>query len=132
MNGVYLTRVYPLYFKERCDVMTITEPLNLDQVKAFLRVEHNLDDDYISSLITVAREYVETYQGRLIAERVAEDESEEVPEYEIPKSYELQAMLLLISHYYDNRQAITAQNMSEIPYTITRLLYFNRDLTGII
>lgn len=112
--------------------MTITEPLNLDQVKAFLRVEHNLDDDYISSLITVAREYVETYQGRLIAERVAEDESEEVPEYEIPKSYELQAMLLLISHYYDNRQAITAQNMSEIPYTITRLLYFNRDLTGVI
>lgn len=38
-----------------------TEPLTLAQAKAHLRVDFNADDDYISALITVARQAVENY-----------------------------------------------------------------------
>ena len=106
-------------------LLTITEPITLTEAKSFLRVEHNLDDDYITSLISVARSYVEEFQGRLIAERVPA-EGEEAPEYEEPAYYEKQAMLLLISHFYDNRNPVTNAKFEEVPFTISRLLYFNR------
>lgn len=42
------------------------EPLTLDEAKAHLRIDEGLsaDDDYISALITVAREYCEEFQNR--------------------------------------------------------------------
>ena len=42
-----------------------TEPLSLAEVKPYLKIDDETDDDiYISSLITVAREYCEEYQHR--------------------------------------------------------------------
>ena len=35
-------------------------------------------------------------------------------------------MLLLISHFYDNRNPVTNAKFEEVPFTISRLLYFNR------
>ena len=105
--------------------ITIQEPLTLADAKAFLRVEHNLDDSYITSLITVARSFVEEFQGRLIAVRVPA-QGEVAPENETPTAYEKQAMLLLISHFYDNRNPVTNAKFEEVPFTISRLLYFNR------
>ena len=106
--------------------ITITEPITLTEAKSFLRVSHNLDDSYITSLISVAREFVENYQGRLIAIRTAEDPTEEVPEYEAPSELEKQAMLLLIGYYYDNRAAAVGANIVKIPLGVENLLYFNR------
>lgn len=106
--------------------MTITEPITLAEAKSFLRVSHNLDDSYITTLITTAREFVENYQGRLIAERVPA-EGEEAPEYETPTNLEKQAMLLLIYHFYDNRNPVVASTMSEVPLTVKQLLYFHRE-----
>jgi len=42
------------------------EPLSLPEVKTFLRLDDGLtvDDDYIIALITVAREYCESFQNR--------------------------------------------------------------------
>jgi uncharacterized phiE125 gp8 family phage protein len=41
-----------------------TEPLTLDEVKSYLRVDFNDDDVYIRSLIITARKYCENYQNR--------------------------------------------------------------------
>ena len=101
--------------------MTITEPITLDQAKKFLRVEHSLEDDLILSLISVARSIVEFYQGRLIAERDTEEE------YTPPSPAEIQAMYLLIAHYYENRNAATPNELKELPYGVKALLYFNRE-----
>lgn len=105
--------------------MRITEPITLEEAKSFLRVSHNLDDAYITTLITTARQFVESYQGRLIATRTPE-EGEELPEVEAPTNLELQAMLLLIYHWYDNRNPVTASSMIEVPLTVKQLLYFYR------
>lgn len=46
----------------------IVEPLTLSEVKGFLRLDEGLieDDDYISVLIKVAREYCEEFQNRAL------------------------------------------------------------------
>lgn len=106
--------------------MTIIEPIDLAQVKEHLRVSHNLDDEYITTLITTARQYVENYQGHLIAERIP-DEGEEAPEVIPITNLEKHAMLLLIYNWYDNRSATVGTNVQKMPLGVESLLYFNRE-----
>ena len=42
-----------------------TEPVTLDEVKVHLRLDSDLDDDYLSSLIKAAREWAEDFTGRV-------------------------------------------------------------------
>lgn len=48
------------------------EPITLEQAKAHLRVFHDDDDDYIESLIVVARQACEAYCSAYWAERAVE------------------------------------------------------------
>lgn len=109
--------------------MTVTEPIALEEAKAHLRVEFNDDDAYISALITAAREYAEAFQNRLIAARLY-GEGETAPEGETIEpagAMERHAMLLLIGHWYANREAVTVgASGSEVPLAATELLCFNR------
>ncbi|MDR1475238.1 MAG: head-tail connector protein [Holosporales bacterium] len=41
-----------------------SEPVGLDEIKIFLRLEHELDDNLLNILITTARELVEKFLGR--------------------------------------------------------------------
>ena len=110
--------------------MEIQEPVTLEEAKKHLRVEIEDDDSYIGTLISVAREYAEKYQNRLIAERTyGPDEVPSELAVEPAGAVEKQAMLLLIGHWYEHREAVNIGNItSEIPITAEALLSFNRKI----
>lgn len=76
--------------------------LKLDEVKEFLRIDHNEEDGYISVLLLLAKELCENYMRKDIIEPM-------------PESVR-QAQLLVISHFYENRSGGSA------PDTVYRLL----------
>ncbi|QUT07926.1 head-tail connector protein [Sphingobium phenoxybenzoativorans] len=47
----------------------MAEPIDLDQAKAQLRVDHGDEDDLITGLIQAAREWVENYTGLILVQR---------------------------------------------------------------
>ena len=76
--------------------------LTLDEVKGFLRIDHNEEDGYISVLLLLAKELCENYMRKDIIEPM-------------PESVR-QAQLLVISHVYENRSG------GSVPDTVYRLL----------
>lgn len=76
--------------------------LKLDEVKDFLRIDHNEEDGYISVLLLLAKELCENYMRKDIIEPM-------------PESVR-QAQLLVISHFYENRSG------TGVPDTVYRLL----------
>jgi len=46
----------------------LAEPVSLEEAKAHLRVDTSDEDDYITSLISVAREYIDNYTDRFWSE----------------------------------------------------------------
>jgi len=76
--------------------------MTLDDVKEFLRIDHDAEDGYISVLLLLAKELCENYLRQ------------EIPTV-IPESIK-QAQLLIISHFYENR------NGGPVPDAVYRLL----------
>ncbi len=66
----------------RTDVTT--EPLTLAEAKAHLRVLSSTDDDYISSLISAAREYAESVHDKTYGTKTVEAVADYVGNYELP------------------------------------------------
>ena len=75
--------------------------LTLDEVKGFLRIDHNEEDGYISVLLLLAKELCENYMRKDIIEPM-------------PESVR-QAQLLVISHFYENR---TGEPISDAVYRL--------------
>jgi len=76
--------------------------LTLDYVKEFMRIDHDEEDGYLSVLLILAKEFCENY--------LRSDLPEPLPETV------KQAEMLVISHFYENR------NGAPIPETVYRLL----------
>ena len=76
--------------------------LKLDEVKEFLRIDHNEEDGYISVLLLLAKELCENDMRKDIIEPMPEAVK--------------QAQLLIISHFYENRTG------EPIPDALYRLL----------
>jgi uncharacterized phiE125 gp8 family phage protein len=167
------------------------EPITLEEAKAHLRVTSDDEDDYIQSLIPVAREWGETFQGRswitrsidyfidawpqspvqlprppiqeITSVKYATDDGEytlaqdeymldplgRLHIYKPPPDGDVrymkitykagygddpaslphrvkQAMLLLIGHWYENREIISDKPTNDIPYTAELLLLQER------
>lgn len=51
---------------------TPVEPVTLEQAKWQCHIDHNDDDDYLTSVISATRAYVEKYTGMSIAEQTIE------------------------------------------------------------
>ena len=101
-----------------------TEILTLAEVKAHLRVGSDATEDaLITTYITAAREYVEGYQNRVYLS------SDEEVTAETMTGIEKAACLLLIGHWYENRQAVVLGTPpSEVPFAVKALLDIRRNV----
>jgi len=81
--------------------------LTLNDIKAYLRITHNVDDTFLESLVGTSKAFIKEETG---VEFVAGD-----------KVYE-QCVLFLVAHLYDNRASVTEKATTEIPYTLDALL----------
>jgi uncharacterized phage protein (predicted DNA packaging) len=101
-------------------------PQQVALVKKHLRVDHDDEDDLIAGYAQASVDFIEHYcDGILVAQLTTTAENEEPPREVLFTSGIWQAMLLLIGHYYSNREA-GGQNQSEIPFGVEALLYRHR------
>ncbi|MCA4113376.1 head-tail connector protein [Serratia marcescens] len=105
--------------------MEISEE-QLAQIKLHVRVDHDADDELIKTYLDAAVDYVENYcDGKLVTELTPIVEVDIPPREIIFTAGIWQAMLLLIGHYYSNREAV-GQSQIEIPLGVESLLYRHR------
>lgn len=101
-----------------------TEILTLAEVKTHLRVGSDTSEDSLmTTYITAAREYVEGYQNRIYLS------TDEEVTAETMTGIEKAACLLLIGHWYENRQAVVLGTPpSEVPFAVKALLDIRRNV----
>lgn len=89
--------------------------LTLDKIKKHLNIDsfYKDDDDYITSLADVVENVVEKHIDNSL-ESLCEGG-------ELPPPL-LQAMLLLIGNYYNNRESVSSLTLKEVPLSYSYLL----------
>lgn len=91
------------------------EPVTLDELKAWSRVDFDDDDALLESLGTAAREFIEQATGRTYT-------NGDVPER--AKT----AIMGLVAHWYDHREAVVMGGApAEVPLHVSRLIHQLRD-----
>ena len=73
------------------------------------------DDLYLDHLLSAAEEYVTTATARTL------DELKELGGGELPPTL-VQAVLLIAGHWYNQREAVSSTQMTEVPYTLQALV----------
>lgn len=81
--------------------------IEIADIKAYLRITHNIDDKFIERLVDVSKAFIKEQTG--------------VDFVEGDKVYE-QGILFHVAHLYDNRSAITEKAVNEIPYTLDAII----------
>ncbi|MGL4683504.1 MAG: head-tail connector protein [Hafnia alvei] len=105
--------------------MEISEE-QIAQIKTHLRVDDSNEDALIAAYTSAAVDYVERYcDGTLVETLTQEEEGEEQPREILFTSGIWAAMLLLIGHWYTNREAVS-QNLTEVPLAVESLLIRHR------
>lgn len=91
--------------------------ITVDKAKKHLNIDADFidDDNYITSLIEVAENVVERHIGYKLSDKV------EANDGCLPKGME-HAMLLLIGHFYNTREAVTFGSSNELPLGYNYLL----------
>ena len=87
--------------------------LTLDEVKTHLRIQHDEEDLYLESLI-------------IQAQAAAEDFTRVSFEADAPEPVRL-AVLLMVGHYYENREAADNIAYATMRTAFQNLLYPHRD-----
>lgn len=85
--------------------------IDLFTIKDYLRVDHELDDISIAGLMEAAEAYVLS---------LCRDFDTMPPEIR-------QAILILVSHWYDNRGLVTSDRQQEIPFAVSALIANHRE-----
>lgn len=94
--------------------------VDLELAKQHMRIEYNDEDAYIGLLIEVSTNYVTSITG------IENDEDS-------PKTYDL-VCLLLVSHWFANRESVAIGQFNKLPHAFDMLLQSLRkghDLIGV-
>lgn len=79
--------------------------LSLDEIKEYLRLDTDAEDEYLNILTILADEICENFTR------------ESLPE-ELPQSYR-QAMLMIVGYFFENRDG-TKEGLPKVIYTLLR------------
>lgn len=90
--------------------------MTLCEAKVYLRVDHEIEDQFIQSLITAAEAYIIRTTGKT---KVIVDQ-EEKP-IQTDDLYKL-AVKILLAHWYDNRGIELPGNYKKISHSVDALL----------
>lgn len=96
--------------------------INLARVKLHLRVDGDEEDMVIAGYFEAAKSHVAMHCDRILveAEPVGPDEMGLTPDVE-------QAILLLVGHWYANREAVVIGTISTaVPLAVDRLLWYRK------
>ncbi|HCR1107419.1 TPA: phage gp6-like head-tail connector protein [Klebsiella aerogenes] len=92
---------------------------SLDEIKAQCRLDDTGEDSLLTMYAEAARERAENYLNRRLYDKEVPEEDENG--LVITPAIKL-ALLLIIGHWYENREGSLIGGMSEIPFGFTGLL----------
>lgn len=96
--------------------------IELSRVKLHLRVDHDEEDALIQGYLGAAQAHVEQHCDRTLVEA-----SPTGPEQMLLTKDVEQAILLLVGHWYANREAVVVGNApSAVPLAVDRLLWYRK------
>ncbi|WP_338544902.1 head-tail connector protein [Pseudomonas benzopyrenica] len=96
--------------------------IELSRVKLHLRVDHDDEDDLIQGYLAAASAYVEQHCDRTLVEA-----NPTGPEQMLLTKDVEQAMLLLVGHWYANREAVViGAAPAAVPLAVDRLLWYRK------
>ena len=81
--------------------------ITLEQTKQYLRISHNIDDQYITDLIEMSKKFIEHQSG--------------IKYIEGDTIYEM-CILQCVSHFYDQRSPIVEKTVAQVPFTLDCLI----------
>lgn len=95
--------------------------ITLEQAKYQCRIEQDNDyeDELLISYIAAARDHVQMHLDRNIYQEAVPSDD---PDGLIDNASINQAMLLLVAHWYANREAVSESAISEVPLGVRHLL----------
>lgn len=92
--------------------------ITLLRAKEYIRVDHSYENHLIQALLDGAETYVRSLCVDYLTEGGEWDD--------LPNDLQL-AVLLLVSHFYDNRGAVADRAGHEIPFSVSALIANYRD-----
>ncbi|QDD91933.1 head-tail connector protein [Pseudomonas oryzihabitans] len=96
--------------------------IELSRVKLHLRVDHSDEDSLIQGYLAAALAHVEQHCDRTLVEA-----NPTGPEQMLLTKDVEQAILLLVGHWYANREAVVVGNApSAVPLAVDRLLWYRK------
>lgn len=99
--------------------------VTLEQVKFQCRIEHDDEDALLAGYMAAARDHVQMHLDRTIYQLAVPDDD---PDGVIDNPSIDQATLLLISHWYAHREAVSESSMTEMPMGTYNLLQPYRNM----
>lgn len=88
--------------------------IDLDEIKAHLRIEHNLDDDLLTAYANAAEEIAQNYIGKTWGKETTTETVAFTQGIKV-------GCLMTIGHLYANREAVSDVLLYEVPFAISAL-----------
>jgi len=95
--------------------------IDLALVKLHLRVDHDEEDALIQGYLAAALEHVQQHCDRHLVE------GEPILPTEMGLTQDVKhAVLLLVAHWYTNREAVAGAGVATVPLGVDRLLWYRK------